>query len=193
MFKNKQNEAVNRGHGFIYALDVNTVEQALATGNEVPVQLKFNGEISELRYGGQENYLRLEILPDQLIFTANQDPTQTKTIPLPPNYPLTISVIKHPNVTSRFLTVEVYVLLTIKNQDQTYQILSSDFPALPKLLDYLTNQQINYTIPDYYQAIFAETNTTKLQRAIEKDNRFASKLLPGLPPSSQPHPLSENS
>lgn len=196
MFKKEQKvqkEVIERGQGFTKALNVETIEQALATGNPVPVRLKIGETISEARYGGQENYLSLEILHDQLIFSSNRHPDQTHTIAMPVDYPVKITVIKHPSIVAQFISVEVYILLTVKNQDQTYQILCSDFPALPKLVADLKAKQINYTIPDYYQGVFAEIDVAKLQLTIGKDNRFASKLLPGLPPATQPFPLPKKS
>lgn len=185
-------KATKRGQEFINAINISTLPKAFNDNAYIPAMLILNGKLTTPRYGGQESYLTFQILPDGLDFGSSSNPKEHLKVPLSNKYTIDISVIKRPTLYLSFPTVEIYVLLTILDQDKSYRILWSDFPDLLDLINYLEREKINYEIPDDYLSIFQQTNTKQLQRDIETDNRFASKLIPSLPPATQPYPMVHN-
>lgn len=195
MINNKQQanqKTTQRGQNFTNALNLETLPKAIENNAYIPaLMILENGAISTPRYGGQENYLTFQLLSNKLVFGSNKS-DQHLSIPLSENYHVDLSILKRPTFYLAFPTVEVYVLLTLQDEDKSYQILWSDFPKLLSFIDYLKKAEINYTVPDFYLQVFEETDVKKLQRNIERDNRFTLKRLPSLPPSTQPHPLTED-
>lgn len=187
-----QQEASQRGQAFTNALSLDTLDKALVSQAFIPLMIVIGEKDSPTsRYGGQENYLTLRFNANRLIFTSYQAKSrgEEKNIDFPQGYNVDIKVIKRPAFYISHPTVEIYVCLVISQGDREYRFLWLDFPKLNELLADFDAQGIHYTIPEAYAAVFAEHEPAKLGQMIARDDQFESKLLPGLPPTTQPHPL----